>query len=65
MHATADTTAVKLRERRGAARDARRSAAGGETEISKYDELDDHERKQLRLMKGAWFSFSGCIARRA
>jgi hypothetical protein len=62
MHATADTQVVIYLQSGGAARDARRWAASGVTEISGVDGSCPHKRKELRIASGAWFSSSVCGA---
>ena len=53
MHATADTLPVIYLQSLGAARDARRWAAVGGTEISGIGGPCPHARKQLRMAGGA------------
>src|ERR1044072_9254484 len=60
MHPTADTPALIFLQSLGAAGDAGRWAASGRDESSKVQGRSSHERKQLRLADGAWFSSPVC-----
>ena len=59
MQRSADTWALKFRQVGCAPADAGRSAAYGVTAIWKVFGPCPHERKGLRVMRGAWFSSAG------
>src|SRR5829696_2278843 len=63
MHPTADTLPVIYFQRRGAAGDGGRWAAYSVTDIWEVCGPCPHERKELRVARGAWFSSAGWRAR--